>query len=318
MTAADATPSPAPRLSLVDVARGGAIAAMLVYHFTWDLWFFELTTLDAARQPAWRAFAHAIAASFLLLVGIGLELGHGRRLDLDRFLRRLAIVAGAAALITLATWLALPEGFVFFGILHCIALSSVLALPLLRLPALAALVAAVAVFAVGLLVSDPLFDRALLVWLGLGTVPPRTNDYVPIFPWFGFVLIGLGLARLGLAVKLNAIAPDGGAAARWLARAGRWSLPIYLIHQPIFFGVLTIAAALLAPGGDAETRIFVESCARSCVTATGRAQSCEAYCRCTAADLKNEGLWTSAIADRFTPADRVRLEVIQRRCIAGP
>ncbi len=54
--------------------------------------------------------------------------------DRRKFLRRLALVGGAAGLVSLATYLAFPENFIFFGILHAIALGSVLALPILRAP----------------------------------------------------------------------------------------------------------------------------------------------------------------------------------------
>ena len=64
------------------------------------------------------------------------------------FLIRLARIGGAALLITGATWFAFPQSYIFFGILHCIALSSVLALPFLFVPApLVALAAALVIAA---------------------------------------------------------------------------------------------------------------------------------------------------------------------------
>src|SRR6476661_893854 len=126
--AADAPKAP-PRLPIVDAARGVAIAAMFVFHFTWDLGFFNFIDLQAGVDPAWRAFAKAIAGSFLALVGIGLVLASRGGLRLGPYGRRLAMVSAAAAGITAATWLATPDEFIFFGILHCIAVSSVLALP---------------------------------------------------------------------------------------------------------------------------------------------------------------------------------------------
>ena len=47
-------------------------------------------------------------------------------------------------------------------------------------------------FAIGITVQHPLFDRPLLHWMGLMTIKPRTEDYVPLFPWFGLLLIGAG------------------------------------------------------------------------------------------------------------------------------
>ncbi|HEX2726006.1 MAG TPA: heparan-alpha-glucosaminide N-acetyltransferase domain-containing protein, partial [Beijerinckiaceae bacterium] len=148
MPASDADPGAAtPRWAAIDSARGVAVAAMIAYHFAWDLSFFRLIATDVVGHPAWQLFARAIAATFLMLVGAGLVLAHGKGLRRRSFLRRLAVVAAAALMITLATSLAMPESYIFFGILHCIALTSVLALPFLRAPVAVALAAAAFAFA---------------------------------------------------------------------------------------------------------------------------------------------------------------------------
>ena len=49
--------------------------------------------------------------------------------------RRFLIIAGAAALVSVGTYFVFPGAFVFFGILHCIAAASLVALPFLFLPA---------------------------------------------------------------------------------------------------------------------------------------------------------------------------------------
>jgi uncharacterized membrane protein len=61
------------RVGLIDAARGVAIAAMVVYHFSWDLRFFGYINVDVAADPAWRLFARSIAGSFLALVGSALS-----------------------------------------------------------------------------------------------------------------------------------------------------------------------------------------------------------------------------------------------------
>jgi uncharacterized membrane protein len=91
------------RIAAVDLARGGAVAAMVVYHFAWNLSELRLIATEVTAEPGWRVFAAAIAASFLLLVGIGLALAHADRIRWRAFLQRLAIVAGAALLVTVAT-----------------------------------------------------------------------------------------------------------------------------------------------------------------------------------------------------------------------
>ena len=110
--------SPQNRFDAVDVARGVAIAAMVIYHFSWDLTALQFIATDVTREPGWRLFARSIATSFLILVGIGLVLAHARGLRRGPFLRRLAKVGGAALLITAVTYAAFPQSYIFFGILH--------------------------------------------------------------------------------------------------------------------------------------------------------------------------------------------------------
>ena len=130
------------RFDGVDAARGAALVAMAVYHLGWDLSFLGLVVTDVIAHPVWRALGRATAASFLFLVGVGLVLGHGGGLRARAFLRRLAIVAGAAALVSVATRFAFPNDWVYFGILHCIAVASVIALPFVRAPVPVTLAAA--------------------------------------------------------------------------------------------------------------------------------------------------------------------------------
>ena len=238
----------APRIETVDAARGAALLAMAVYHFSWDLSFLQLAAIPVATDPGWRWFARIIAGSFLFLVGVSLVLAHGERVRWRSFLKRLAIVSAAAAGVTVATWFAFPLAYIYFGILHCIALSSVLALPFLRLPWWAALAAAAAVFAIAEIGASELFNRWPLLWTGLSTRVPFSNDYVPIFPWFAMVLAGVAAARLlapwfreGAIARWSPVGPLG----RALTFAGRHSLAIYLLHQPLLLAVLVPLAWII-------------------------------------------------------------------------
>src|SRR5690606_25132571 len=134
-----------PRLEAIDLARGLALVAMAIYHFAWDLEIFGYAPPGMTAHGGWKLFARCIASSFLFLVGVSLFLGHAKGIRWPSFLRRLAMVAGAAAAISAATWIAVPGGLIFFGILHQIALASVLGLAFLRLPAIVTLLIAIAV-----------------------------------------------------------------------------------------------------------------------------------------------------------------------------
>ena len=156
-------PQPRGRIDAIDIARGVALVAMAIYHFTWDLEFFGYVPPAMTAVGGWKLFARCIASSFLFLVGVSLFLGHARGIRWKGFLRRLAMVAGAALAITLVTYIAVPTGFIFFGILHQIALASVLGLAFLRLPAVVTLLAAAAVIAAPHYLRSAFLRRSLVV-----------------------------------------------------------------------------------------------------------------------------------------------------------
>lgn len=227
-------------MAFVDVARGIAIAMMFAYHFSFDLNFFGAVDFDFNHSPLWLGFRTAIVSAFLALVGTSLVLAHGRRVAGRAFWARLARIVACAALVSLASRMMFPNSMIFFGILHFIALASVVGVACLRLGDWT-LPAGIAVLAVGLAVTHPLFDRPALQWFGLMTHKPVTEDYVPFLPWFGVVLIGMYvgtlLPRLRDWTALSQWVPRG-RIGRALAFAGRHSLPVYMLHQPIFLAVL--------------------------------------------------------------------------------
>jgi len=233
-----------PRLQAVDLARTAALAGMVVFHFVVDLELFGHVPPGTTRTGAWPLFAKAVAASFLFLAGVSLWLAHGRGIRWRPFLRRLAALAVAAGGISLVTWLAMPESYVFFGILHSIAVASVAGLAFLRLPAPVTLAAAVAVLAAPGHLRSEMFDAPWLLWLGLSDYRPVTIDFEPVFPWLAPCLAGIAAARLaeraGFWAALGRIRAEG-RIGRALAFPGRYSLWVYLAHQPVLVAVIWAA-----------------------------------------------------------------------------
>lgn len=235
------------RFPAVDLARGIAIVGMAVYHFSWDLAYFGLAAFDLLGDPFWLAFRAVVLSAFLLLVGVSHVLAQRRGFAARPFLRRLGLIAASAAAITAASYVAFPQTFIFFGVLHCIALSSLLLLGVARLPSIAIAAIAVACFAAPELIDAPFFDNAWLVWLGLATWTPASNDFVPLLPWFGMVAAGVVLGRV-LAAKQTVLRWQWqGASSNALQWAGRHSLIVYLLHQPVLFGSLYAVVAFAGP-----------------------------------------------------------------------
>lgn len=244
-------PGPGTRLAFVDVARGVAIVAMVIYHAAFDLSLQRMFGVNIITDPAWTVFARLIAGTFLALVGFSLALAHARGFRLRRFLVRLGILAALAAIVSGATFAFDSGTFVYFGILHQIALSSLAGALFLRAPLPILLAVAAGAFALPHVAVSPAFNAPWLWWLGLSTWLPPSIDYVPFLPWFGVTLLGLVAGRLFLARGTDtALArwEPANPVFGWLATAGRWALTIYMLHQPILFGLIYLIG-LAVPAG---------------------------------------------------------------------
>jgi uncharacterized membrane protein len=230
------------RIRAIDGLRGLAICMMLVYHFSFDLNWFGVIRADFNNEPFWLGFRDLIVTSFMLLVGVSLSLAARAGISPVRFWRRIGLIAGCAVLVTVGSYATFPNTFITFGMLHCIAVASILARPLARHPR-AAFVVGIALVAIGVTVQLPLFDAPWLNWIGLMTHKPATEDYVPLLPWLGVVLTGIALGAWFVARPSSAgvagVARDHTPA--WLAWLGRHSLLVYMLHQPVLIGLLRIA-----------------------------------------------------------------------------
>lgn len=228
---------PSRRIDLLDFLRSLALLGMAAFHLSYDLLMFGLIGSEYAATSMFYFHARTVAATFIALAGVGLYLAHHDGIRWTAFGRRFAKILAAAVLVSIATRFAMPEVYVYFGILHAIALFSLLGLAVLRFPA--ALTALLAVFFVAgsFWLQTPLLDHDLLRFVGLSTLPAYTIDFEPIFPWFGAFLAGVSIGqtgeRYGFWTRLSQIRLNG--ALTW---PGRHSLPIYLIHQPVLLALV--------------------------------------------------------------------------------
>lgn len=227
------------RLPLIDGLRGFALCLMLVYHLAFDLVWFRVIRADFNNDPFWLGLRGIIVALFLALVGVSLVLAHRAHPGLGAFWRRVAIIAACAVLVSTASYLTFRQTFITFGILHCIALSSVLAWPLVRHP-LPALIAGIAIVAIGVGLRLAFFDVPWLNWVGMMTHKPATEDYVPLVPWLGVVLIGVAAGGWLARNEYRTLQPLSRAAPAWLNWLGRHSLLVYMVHQPVLLGLLRV------------------------------------------------------------------------------
>lgn len=319
MTAPPRLPgSRAVRLPALDAARGLALVAMFAYHLTWDFAHFGFIDAATPYSAGMRVFSHAIASSFLFVAGAALVLA-SRPFRARAFWKRFATIAGAATLVTFASYFFSPDAIIFFGILHCIAAASVLALPFLFLPWPAAALAALVAAGLPQVVAASAFDPPALAWLGLNAHEPRSLDFRPLLPWAAPLLAGVAVFRSPLAPRIEtalARRPMTGAPARALRFLGRHSLAVYLVHQPAFIALIAGYVALAGAPRAADEAPFLAACETRCVEDGRTRAACARACGCIAGDMKRLNLWPKLLADTLDEAERALLSRVAGACAA--
>jgi uncharacterized membrane protein len=239
------------RLDRIDLLRALAMVWMTVYHFCFDLDHFGLIEQDFYRDPFWTWQRTAIVSLFLFTAGLSQAVAVQQGQSWPRFWRRWAQVAGAALLVTAGSLLMFPNSFIYFGVLHGIAVMLIVVRltagwgawlwPLGALAIAAKFAAPLAIAAVPAL---EILNGPALNWLGLISRLPITEDYVPLIPWLGVMWWGVAAGRWALQHRPRWLG-SGDAPATGLKRLGvvlgRWSLSYYLVHQPVLLGVIGAA-----------------------------------------------------------------------------
>jgi uncharacterized membrane protein len=225
------------RFDRLDALRGVAIVWMAGFHFCFDLANFRLWHQNFYEDPFWTVQRTCIVSLFLFCAGLGQAAALAAGPGWPRFWRRWTQIAGCAVLVSAGSALMFPRSWISFGVLHGIALMLVLArlaAPLGRglwpLGALAIVLPQA--------LQHPFFDSRWTNWVGLVTVKPITEDYVPLLPWLGVMLWGLAAGQALLARRRSLLAGAVPRGLAPLAALGRWSLTFYMLHQPVLIGAL--------------------------------------------------------------------------------
>jgi uncharacterized membrane protein len=292
-TSHEASP-PKTRQAWLDIARGLALFPMASYHFMWDLADFGYLAADFPTSGWPKIYARAIASTFLFLAGYSLYLAHGSRFNAEGFLKRLGVIGLAAGAVSLGTYLWMPGGFIYFGILHAMATASLFGLIFLRAPVFVTLMAAAAAFAAPHVIPPGgVFNSPWLWWMGLADQNRPSFDFVPMLPWLGPFLIGLAISKI-VTNRLPAATNKLGKTPqkRWktyLGAIGRHSLVFYLAHQPVLIAIL-YGISLVAPPPVVDPReAYIQNCRPSCE----RNQApgfCQSFCDCTLEQLSKTDL----------------------------
>ena len=237
------------RFDSIDTLRGLAVVWMTVFHFCFDLNYFGYIRQDFYHDPLWTWQRTAIVSLFLFCAGLGQAVAVEQGQSWGRFWTRWAQVAACALLVSAGSYWMFPKSYIYFGVLHGIALMLILTRFSARWGQWLWLAGAI-MFALKPLAELAhaqwpvlgFLDSQAWNWLGLVSRKPITEDYVPLTPWLGAMWWGMGCGQLLLRHRrawLTSRMPRQSGPLAWL---GRWSLSWYMLHQPVLMGALMLVA----------------------------------------------------------------------------
>jgi uncharacterized membrane protein len=225
----------------IDLVRTVAVIIMIVFDVLYVLNYLDIqsTGVPGSYRGFWWWSARVNASVFMLLAAISLTISYSRSKKTSGFRLRGLQIFGWGMVITLITWLILPDEYVIFGILHFFGIAFILAPFFLKFRYINLIVGA-ALMAIGicLLEQGVVVDFPWLLWLtpySFGTV-----DYWPLLPWFGLFLVGMfGGKVLYPEGNRRFYLPDfSHPVASVLTFPGRHPLVMYIAHWPILIGII--------------------------------------------------------------------------------
>ena len=232
-----------PRIWELDALRGVCILCVLVVHFLFDLSFFGGLDLTL---PAWYVFIQEYGgAIFVVLSGVCVTLG-------SKSVRRGLIVFACGMLITAVTYgmyrlgMSGADVVVKFGVLHLLGVCMLVYPAFKKLPPAALAVLGLLIAVTGYAIRGIIVPQRWLFPLGLTYEGFTSSDYFPLFPQLGYFLIGAAIGKTAYREK-RTLLPGSfqkTGIARFFCWCGRQSLFIYLLHQPIVYGLLELVLLL--------------------------------------------------------------------------
>ena len=245
------------RIHIIDEYRGIALIAMLIYHTLYDMavifgfhfnisWFFS--------QPM-HIFQQCIGISFIFISGMSSTLSKNS-------LRRSLIIFAAAMGMTIITAILMPSQIIRFGVLHLLGVSGIITAAFM--PSIKKLSRKVSLLFSGLFfiifyttynvpngyinlffkniyLPKILYTSKYTFFLSFPHSKFYSSDYYPLIPWIflflagAFLLSALRYILPKFCYKLHVPA---------LAAIGRHTLMIYLLHQPVIYGVLYLICSI--------------------------------------------------------------------------
>ena len=238
------------RYYLLDSIRGICILGMIVYHTLFDIVAFFGVPVTEGLMVAIDVIRDFGASCFICLAGICMHFG-------KRPLKRFLLISAGAVVVSIATFITVPDMPVIFGILTFMAAASLIMMPLQKyLDKLPGGICALISFVLFFITFEVRHHYAGWYFIKLFEFPEAfyrnyftaaigfpfygfaTSDYYPLLPWifmffFGFFLWKVMKKSEKLMKILDFRIP-------FLEKIGKVSLYIYVLHQPVVLGILLL------------------------------------------------------------------------------
>ncbi len=245
------------RLAKIDGLRGLTLISMVLYHALWDVVFIFGGDIPWYSRTPGFIWQQSICWTFILLSGFSVGLG-------KRQLRRGIIVFLCGAVITAATLVLMPENAVRFGILTFMGSAMLIMIPVQRLlgspgrtRSASLLIVSLFLFMLtrrinsgyllNLRLPEAWYANDLTAFLGFPPADFFSTDYFPLIPWFFLYLAGYGIYGIMSGERgdsgIKAFLKEGSCPP--LEFIGRHTLIIYMLHQPVIYGLMTVTERIL-------------------------------------------------------------------------
>ncbi len=234
------------RYTTIDVIRGFAVVSMIIYHTVWDLVYIFNVNLPFYRSNGAHIWQQSILWTFVIISGFCVNMGRKK-------LKRAVTVIICSTVISLATYIFMPRNLILFGVLtflgFAMLITSLTDNTLSKIPPFLGLVISFLLFVFTRNISegviffsvalpDILYCNNLTAFLGFPPPSFVSQDYVPLLPWIFLFLCGYFLNqsfRKTEHLKILSLLK-----CRPLEFFGRYSLQIYMLHQPLIYGILLV------------------------------------------------------------------------------
>ena len=231
------------RIELIDAVRGLAVILMVIHHLLFDLVEFLNAPEWLYSNPVFDILHYFFAGLFIFLSGISSKFS---RSNVKRGLKAFALALGISAVTYFI------DAPIRFGVLHLLGFAMVFygltqrlwdGIPRRAAPFIYLALLVGSALAVRFIVID--FEHIwMLGWTVEGFV---SYDYFPVFPWLFVFLAGTWAGQYIIEEKLPRRFYEQ--KVPLFPAVGRKSLLIYVLHQPVMYGLVMLISRLLR--GDA-------------------------------------------------------------------